>query len=460
MTNYDFDFLAIGSGAAGSSAVTAIDAHRYRVGMAERGKLGGTCLNYGCDPTKTMLHIAWKYYAAQHSSRFGLHCAQTRLDWAEMQQFVHEVIHRLRGGSVEEARAGLEKQGIHLLQGEAVFVSPHEVQIDGKTISAERILIATGSETLVPPVEGLQETGYITNVQAVSLPELPRRLAVVGGGAIGIEFAQMFHRFGCEVTVLERSPMILDKEDRELADKLCDLLAKEGLRLETSAELKKACREGGAKKLTIQCGERSEEELVVDEILMAVGRKAIFESLRLERAGVKTTMKGVEVDATLRTSSPHIWAAGDVASPFQFTHIASAQGQLVACNAFTGGPQPFDDRAISWVTFTDPPLAHLGKTEQELREQGVQHRVARMLFDQNERAITMGKTEGIVKLLIDGQNRLLGAHILAERGDDLLAPLVLTMHAQLPIDALASTLMPYPTLSESVAKVAGIHQKQ
>lgn len=455
MTSYDYDFLAIGSGAAGSSAVTNIDTHRYRVGMVEKGLLGGTCLNYGCDPTKTLLHIARNYYTAQHNGRFGLHVSDARFDWSEVQEFVHDVIHRLRGGSLEEARAGLEKQGIHLLEGEARFVSPHEVQVGGKTISAERILIATGSETLVPPVEGLQETGYITNIQAVSLPELPRRLAIVGGGAIGIEFAQMFSRFGCQVTVLERGSMILDKEDRELADMLCDLLAKEGLRLETSVELKQARRAGGVKKLTVKCGERDGEELVVDEICMAVGRKAVFESLRLEHAGVKTTKKGVEVDATLRTSAPHIWAAGDVASPYQFTHVASAQGKLVARNAFSDTPQSFDDHAISWVTFTDPPLAHLGKTEQELRDQGIRYHVARMSFDQNERGITMGKTEGMVKLLLDEQNKLLGAHILAERGDDLLPSLVLVMHAQLPIDALASTLMPYPTLSELIAKVAG-----
>ena len=455
MASYDYDFLVIGAGAAGSSAVTTIDAHNQRVALVERHVLGGTCLNYGCDPTKTLLHIANEYYQAQHAGRYGLLIPETSFVWADVQSYVREVIKRLRGGTLEEARANLEKKGVNLLDGEATFVSPHEVQISGKTVSAARILIATGSETTVPPVEGLQEAGYITNIEAVSLPYLPRRLAVVGGGAIGMEFAQMFHRFGVEVTVLERSPMILDKEDRELADKLCNILTSEGLHLETGAELKKVQRDDGGKHLTIRWGQDREEVLVVDEILMAVGRKASFEALRLDAVGVKTSKKGVVVDTTQRTSVPHIWAAGDVASQYQFTHVATAQGKLAARNAFSDDPQPFDERVIPWVTFTNPTLAHVGKTEEQLKEEGTSYRVTRMPFSQNERAITLGQTEGLVKLLTDMEGKLLGGHILGERADDVLAPIVLAMHAKLSLEQLASTLMPYPTLSEAVAGAAG-----
>ncbi len=202
MAHYDYDLLVIGAGAAGSSAVTTIDTHNLRVGLVERHVLGGTCLNYGCDPTKTFLHIANERYHAEHAGRYGLRIPEAAFVWVDVQSYVQQVIKRLRGGTLEEARAELEKKGITILDGEATFVSPHEVQISGKSVSADRILIATGSETVVPPVEGLQEAGYITNIQAVSLPQLPGRLAVVGGGAIGMEFAQMFHRFGVEVTVL------------------------------------------------------------------------------------------------------------------------------------------------------------------------------------------------------------------------------------------------------------------
>ena len=299
---------------------------------------------------------------------------------------------RIRGGTSEEAAAQLAHKGINVLPGEATFVSPHELTVAGKTISADRIIVAAGSQEVIPPIEGLNEAGFITNVEAVSLPTLPNRMAVVGGGAIGIEFAQMFHRFGVEVTVLERSSIILDKEDREVADTLCSLLEKEGLRLETSAELKRVQRDAQGKCLTIRCGERAEEQLVVDEILLAIGRQPSLASLHLEKAGVKMSKKGIEVDATLRSNVPHIWAAGDVTGGLQFTHVAYEQGKLAAHNAFAQESQPFDNRVIPWVTFSDPALAHVGKTEEQLRQEKVEYRATHMYFNDVERAIAEGAT--------------------------------------------------------------------
>lgn len=452
MAKQQYDLLVIGSGAAGSSAVTSIDKKGLRVALVERGKLGGTCLNYGCDPTKTLLFIANLLSEARHASTYGLHIPEAQADWAEIQQRVHDIINRLRGGTPEEAIAAFNRQGIDVLQGEAKFLSPHEISVSGydDTFSAERILIAAGSETLVPPIEGLNEAGYITNVQAVSLPALPRRMAIAGGGAIGIEFAQLFHRFGVEVTVLERSPNILDTEDRELADMLCKLLTEQGIRLETNAEVIRVQRQGNSKRLTIQCGERDQEELEVDELLIAVGRRPAFDSLDLEAAGVKTHKKGIVVDQTLRTTVPHIWAAGDIASPYQFTHVATEQGKIAVQNAFSSNPQPFDDRVIPWGIFTYPPIAHVGKTEQQLQEDKVEYRAACVPFAENERAITEGKTEGLIKLLVDARGTILGGHILGTRADDLLASIILAMHASLPVQALASTILPYPTVSEIV----------
>ncbi len=456
MAQRQYDLLVIGSGAAGSSAVTSMDKKGLRIALVERGKLGGTCLNYGCDPTKTLLYIANLLYEARHASTYGLDIPESRADWMAIQQRVQNIVIRLRGGTPEEARAAFAEKGIDTLEGEARFLSPREIGVAGNdgTFSAERIIIATGSETLIPPVEGLDEAGYITNVQAVSLPTLPRRMAIAGGGAIGIEFAQMFHRFGVEVTVLERSPNILDTEDRELADRLCKLLTEEGIRLETNAELKSVRKRADCKLLTVQCGERDQEELEVDELLIAVGRRAAFASLNLEAAGVKTSKKGIIVDEALRTSVPHIWAAGDVASPYQFTHVASEQGKLAVHNAFSSEPQPFDDRAIPWGIFTYPPLAHVGKTEQQLQQEHIDYRSACVPFSENERALIDGKTEGLIKLLVDARGNILGGHILGTRAGDLLAPIVLAMHASLPVQALASTILPYPTISEIVRMAA------
>src|SRR5436305_11764459 len=254
MAKQPYDLLVIGAGAAGSAAVSAVDKHKMRVGLVERNILGGTCLNYGCDPTKTMIHIAQLLYSAQHAHRFGLRIPQVTFDWQAVMDEVQQVINRLRGGTLEEARAKLVDEGVDLLHGDARFVSPHEVSISGQTVTAERFLIATGCETTVPPVEGLKEVGFITNVQAVSLPKLPHRLAVVGGGAIGIEFAQMFSRFGVTITVLERSPNILETEDRELAENLCQLLTEQGIRLETNTELKRVQHDADGKRLTVKCG--------------------------------------------------------------------------------------------------------------------------------------------------------------------------------------------------------------
>ncbi|HLX55573.1 MAG TPA: FAD-dependent oxidoreductase [Ktedonobacteraceae bacterium] len=455
MAAQTYDLLVIGAGAAGSSAATSAHKAGIRIAMVERNLLGGTCLNYGCDPTKTLLHTARLLYQAQHADRYGLRIPLAQADWAEVLARVQHIINRLRGGTPDEARAQLVKQGIDVLQGEATFVSPHEVSVSGQSIVARHIIIASGCETIVPPIEGLQEAGFITNVQAVSLPVLPQRLAIIGGGAIGIEFAQLFHRFGVDVTVLERGTQLLDKEDRELAEQLCTLLTKEGIRLETNAELRRVQRDGERKRLTIRCDRRSEEELVVDEILMSVGRHPVLKSLNLEAAGVKFSKKGIEVDATLRTNVPHIWAAGDVTGGYQFTHVASEQGKLAVRNAFAHEAQPFDDRVIPWATFTDPALAHVGKTEEQLQEEGVAYRVGRMSFNQNERAIMQGETAGLVKLLVDMQGMILGGHVLASGGDELLAPIVVAMHANVPVTTLAATILPYPTLSECLRGAAG-----
>lgn len=450
MSQQNYDLLVIGAGAGGSTAATTAAQKGARVAMIERDKIGGTCLNYGCDPTKTMIYIAKLLYTTQHASQFGLHVANAHVQWDEVMSWVQQVIKDIRGGTSDEASESLAKQGVEVIHGEAAFVSEHELTVGGKTLQAERIIIATGGKEVILPIEGLNEAGYITNVEAVSLPALPRRLAVIGGGAIGIEFAQMFSRFGVEITVLEHSSQLLDKEDREVAETLCTLLRKEGLRLETNVEVRRVQRQPDGKCLTIRCGGNEEEQLVVDEILLAVGRQPAFEALHLEKAGVKTTKKGIEVDATLRTNVPHIWATGDITGGLQFTHVAYEQGKIAAHNAFSQEAQTYDHLVIPWVTFTNPALAHVGKTEEQLKEEGVKYRTGRKYFKEVERAIAEGKTDGLVKLLVDEQGHILGGHILAAEAGNLLSPIILAMQAGLPADQLANTIMPYPTLVEGV----------
>ncbi len=249
--------------------------------------------------------------------------------------------------------------------------------------------------------------------------------------------------------MVEQSDTLLPTEDAELSDMLADLLRKEGIQIELGAELRKVERAGGGKRITFA---RDDEVFTadVDEILVALGRRPNLEALNLDAAGVETTKKGIKVDQYLRTNVPHIWAAGDIAGQYPFTHVAQAHGKLVAHNAFAQQPRPFSDHAVPWATYTDPELAHVGKTEQELKQEGVSYRVVRKPMTQNDRAMAIGRTDGIVKMLVGNDGLLLGGHVLAAQGGEMIAPLVIAMRNKLPVSALADTLLPYPTLAEAV----------
>jgi dihydrolipoamide dehydrogenase len=451
MSDDSFDILVIGAGPAGGGAAAAAAEHGARVVQVERDQVGGTCLNYGCDPTKALLHTAHLLYTARHAERYGLRIPSAEADWPAVLARVDRLRDQLRGGDDAQARKKIAReQGIELLKGEARFLSPHQVAVGERTLHAEQIIVAAGSQVVVPEIDGLREAGFITNKTAVSLRELPRRLAIVGGGPIGVEFAQLFVRFGVEVTVLEQAPTMLAKDDRELADLLCDLLAKQGIRLETEVEVRQAQRAKGGKRLAIQRAKGDDEQLEVDELLVAIGFKPALDALNLEAAGVETTDTGIRVDAMLRTSVPHIWAAGDIASEYQFTHVAFEQGRLAAQNALAKQPKPFDDRVIPWVTYTDPELAHVGQTEEQLREAAVAYTVGRKPMPDVERAVLTGQTDGLVKLLVASDGTILGGHILAAGAGELIAPVALAMRAELTAKQLANVILPYPTLAEAV----------
>jgi pyruvate/2-oxoglutarate dehydrogenase complex dihydrolipoamide dehydrogenase (E3) component len=455
MSDDSFDLLIIGAGPAGGAAAAVAAERGVRVAQVERDKLGGTCLNYGCDPTKTLLHTAHLLSTARHAERYGLRIPSAEANWPAVLERVKRLQDQIRGGDDAQARAKLAReQGIELLKGEARFRAPHQVVVGERTLRAEQIIIATGNQAVVPEIKGLREAGFITHKEAVVLSELPQRLAILGGGPIGIEFADLFARFGVQVTVLEQAATMLAKDDRELADLLCALLATQGIRLETEVEVQQVQRVTGGKRLAIRCATGDDEQLEVDELLVAIGFTPALDALELEAAGVETTDSGIKVDAMLRTSVRHIWAAGDVASEYQFTHVAAKQGRLAAQNALANEPRPFDDRAIPWVTYTDPELAHVGQTEEQLREKGVAYTVGRKRLVDVERAVVTGQTDGLVKLLVGSDGTILGGHILAAGAGELIAPVVLAMRVGLTAEQLASAILPYPTLAASVRQAA------
>jgi pyruvate/2-oxoglutarate dehydrogenase complex dihydrolipoamide dehydrogenase (E3) component len=311
MSDDSFDILVIGAGPAGSAAAAVAAERGVRVAQVERDKIGGTCLNYGCDPTKTLLHTAHLLSTARHAERYGLRIPSAEANWPAVLARVKRLQDQIRGGDDAQARIKLAReQGIEVLKGEACFRAPHQVVVGERTLRAEQIIIATGNQVVVPEIKGLREAGFFTHKEAVALSELPQRLAILGGGPIGIEFADLFARFGVKVTVLEQAATMLAKDDRELAELLCALLTTQGIRLETEVEVRQVQRITGGKRLTICCATSDDEQLEVDELLVAVGFTPALDALDLEAAGVETTDSGIKVDAMLRTSVPHIWPAG------------------------------------------------------------------------------------------------------------------------------------------------------
>jgi pyruvate/2-oxoglutarate dehydrogenase complex dihydrolipoamide dehydrogenase (E3) component len=451
----EYDIIVIGAGGAGSNAATTAASMDKRIALIERDKLGGTCLNYGCDPTKTLLHTAHMLHHARHAAALGLRIPHADADWRAVQAHVRQVQKTIRGGTPEQARAGIAAQGIDLFMGDAMFTSPHEIRVNGETLRGELFVIATGTVPFIPDIQGLSEAGYITNVEAVSLPELPKRLVVIGGGPIGLEFAQMFSRFGVQVVVLERGKQPLPREDPELAMALCSQLTAEGIRLEFGAEMRCGEITQRGKHIHVHGEGGKDEDLVADQLLVAVGRRPALGALNLEAAGVQYTEEGITTDATLRTNVPHIWAAGDITSRYQFTHVASDQGKLVAHNVFAQEPQAFDDRVIPWVTFTDPELARVGLSEADLQEAKIEYRMGRVDFNKLDRAIANDQTFGCVKLLAAADGKILGGHILGASAGELIAPVVYAMRFGLTVEMLAEAMLPYPTMAEAVRWAAG-----
>ncbi len=458
-----YDAIIIGAGAAGSTAVNLLHKAGKRVALIERDDLGGTCLNYGCDPTKTMLHAAKLLWDAQHHAPdYGVHVNNVTLDWEGLLARIAEVQRNMRGGTRAEARRKMREQGIDLVIGEAGFVDPHTVEVttsqigSGETqrISADQFLLATGVRTDCPPINGLAEAGFITNREAVQLAAPPKRLGILGSGPLGVEFAQMFNRFGTQVTAFDQSDTILSKDDDELSNSLQALLEAEGITFHLGATVRRVEKNEEGKRIIFQGDDGSEQHVDVDEILLSAGRTPNIDQLHLDAAGVDCdAKKGILTDDTLRTNVSHIWAAGDVTTPYKFTHIAEKHGEHAAQNML-GNVQPFDFTAITWATYTSPELAHIGQSKRQLDEEGIAYSELSQKFSSVPRAQAEGKTEGQIKLLVGDDGKILGAHVLGHSAGELLAPVLVAMRAGMKASALGELIFPYPTLSEAVGMVA------
>jgi len=444
-----YDLIVVGAGAAGSTAAAEARGQGARVAMVEQWKVGGTCLNAGCDPTKALVRAAHALHETQTASRFGIAIQDTQVDWSQVIDRVERVIDTIRGGDGDR---NIRESGIDLRKGHARLLSPTEVAVEGDVLRGEAVILATGVRAFIPAIPGLREVGFITNVEAVTLPVLPRSLAIIGGGTIAMEFAQIFARFGVEVTVLGRNPRLLPLEEPELVDILRELLVQEGVRIETGVTLECISATGGRKRIAAdRDGARFEVE--TDEILVAAGRTPQVDDLGLETAGVVYDATGIATDAALRTSAPGIWAAGDcVAGTPRFTSLADHQGRVAAHNALGGMPvRDAVETVVPTAVFTDPELGRVGLTEAAARQAGHAVRAETVPMRDLARAVITGETAGGVKLIADAATgRLLGGSVLAAGGGELLGEIALAVRLGLTCQAIADTLHAYPTFSEGV----------
>lgn len=446
----EVDFLVIGAGAAGSTAAAEARALGARVAMVERWKVGGTCLNAGCDPTKALVRAARVLHEARHAGLFGIAIDGIEVDWPGVVARVEQVIDTIRGGDGDQ---NIRDSGVDLRKGEASFRGPGEVEVNGDVIRAESILLATGVRPVIPDVPGLRETGYITNVEAVTLARLPSSLAIIGAGVIAVEFAHIFARFGVEVTIIGRNPRFLPNEEPELAAMLREVLVGEGIAVETGISLKQVSRRGKRKRLCLQREDGERIDLDVDEILVAAGRAPNIDDLRPELAGVEVSPAGIIVDPFMRTSADRVWAAGDcVAGAPRYTPIADHQGRIAVHNALGRAPRLAVSEAVVPVAiFTDPELGRVGLTEAQARQAGYAVQTADVPIRDLARGVITGETAGIVKLVADERSgKLLGGSVLAANGGELLGEIALTVRLELDVSAICKTMHAYPTFSEGV----------
>jgi pyruvate/2-oxoglutarate dehydrogenase complex dihydrolipoamide dehydrogenase (E3) component len=447
-----FDLVVIGGGSAGLKSARTAAKLGAKVALAEERETGGECLWAGCVPTKALVRAAGVWHLVRRAKEFGLSAEVKQADFAGAMAYMRRAMHAVGGDG--EPDAGLSRIGVRYYPDRAVFRDAHAVQIGSEVVRADRVILATGTIPAAPPIAELEEAGYITNREAVALESLPRRLVVIGGGPIGLEFAQVFRRFGAEVTVVEVMPRILPGEDADIAELVTGYLAAEGIRILTGAKAVQAGRSNGCKTLVVET-EGRRESLSADELLVATGRAAAVGGLGLEAAGVAMQRHYVSTDRFLRTSRPHIWAAGDVSGGHLFTHVASYEGRLAAENAFCDSPVPADLRVVPRATFVDPEVASIGHTEAGAREAGMDVEIRSFSFRDLDRALLHGDPRGMVKLILERPTgQILGAHLVGPDAASLLAEIALAMRHRLPVSAIAETIHAYPTFPEAVEAAA------
>jgi pyruvate/2-oxoglutarate dehydrogenase complex dihydrolipoamide dehydrogenase (E3) component len=450
----EYDAIIIGTGQSGPALAHRLTGAGMRVAIVERHRFGGTCVNTGCTPTKTLVASAYAAHLARRAAEFGIVIGgPVTVDMKKVRER-KDYISGLSTKGVERSLRNNPKCTVY--QGHARFAFPREISVGGETLTAPRIFINVGGRAFVPDIPGLDQVGYFTNSTMLDVDFVPRHLVIVGGSYIGLEFAQIYRRFGAEVTVIEMAPRLIPREDEDISAAVADILKAEGIDIRLRVHGMRVAKRG--KEVAIGLDSASgAAEVVGSHILMAVGRRPNTDDLGLDRAGVATDKRGfIQVDDQLCTNVPGIWAMGDCNGKGAFTHTSWNDFEIVAANLLDSDPRRVSDRILAYNLYTDPPLGRVGMTEAEVRKSGKAALMATYAMEDVSRAFEKGETQGFMKILVDRDSKqILGASILGVGGDEVIHAILDLMYAKAPYTVMQRAVHIHPTVSELLPTMLG-----
>jgi pyruvate/2-oxoglutarate dehydrogenase complex dihydrolipoamide dehydrogenase (E3) component len=441
-----YDAIIIGSGQAGNPLSQKLADQGWSVALIEKAELGGTCINTGCTPTKTMVASAQVAHYARHAEQWGVRASQVSVDLPKVVARKAEIVKQWRSGIEKKVQ---DRKNLHLYRGQAQLTGPHNIRVGNETLESERIFINSGARPSIPAIDGLNKVDFLTNASIMELRELPEHLLVLGGGYIGLEFGQMFRRFGSQVTIIHQGDHILPREDVDVTDELRKALESEGIRFLLNSNTKSVEKQNRQVVMKVEADGKS-RSVSGSHLLVATGRRPNTDDLGLEKAGVEVDRQGfIRVNGRLETNVPGIWALGDVKGGPAFTHISYNDHQIVFGNLIEGKNLSTENRLVPYSVFTDPQLGRVGMTEKEARANGRRLKIGTMPTAWVARAIERSETAGLMKIVIDAEtDRILGAAILSTEGGELVQILGFVMLAGAPYTLLKGAVYIHPTLAE------------
>lgn len=447
-----YNLVVIGGGTAGLVTAAGAAGLGAKVALIERNLLGGDCLNVGCVPSKCLIRSSRVVAELRRAKNYGINVPDgIEVDFGAVMERMRQIRARI---SHNDSAQRFRDLGVDVFLGDAVFSGSDTVDVAGRTLQFKKAVLTMGARAYEPPVDGLADTGFLTNETVFSLTEQPRRLAVIGGGPLGCELAQTFSRLGCEVTIFDKASHLLTREDADAAKVLQNTFVREGIKLILDCKFTKVTEDGAEKILHFECCDKT-EQVRVDEILIGAGRVPNVDGLNLERVGVQyDTRHGVKVNDKLQTTNPSIYAAGDVCFPHKFTHAADFTARIVIQNALFWGRKKSSALTIPWCTYTDPEIAHVGMYEHDAQARGIKVDTYTRPLSEVDRAIADGEDDGFVRIHVKkGTDKILGATIVASHAGDMISEVSVAMAGGLGLSAIANVIHPYPTQAEAIRQL-------